>query len=456
MAGRQTGVRDGRTAADRGGTAKTLAAPLPRELGLRDITLFAITCIVGTRWIAAAAHAGPGSLGLWLLAAILFAVPLAIAVAALVVKHPGAGGLYLWTRTDFGPAHGFLAFWIYWMGLAIWFPSAAMFYMGAALRALGLPESRPWLVAISLAAIWIALGTNLVGMKVGKWTENIGGASAWLVSGSLVVLACLVWTRRGGATPMHLMPTWNWDTVNFWATIAYAMSGLELAGLMATEVREPERTLPRAGWLAALCATGFYASATAALLVLLPPGSITEMNGLAEGAGEAGRVLHAAWLVPLVALLVVASGLGQIGGIGTAMSRLPFAAGADRLLPAAFARVHPRWKTPHISILALGIVATFLLIAIQLGDTMRAAYQELVSAMVIAGFVPYIYIFGSSWKAGHRLSACSGWAITGLAIVCAVVPSADISNVWLFEGKLAAVLLAVIGSAWLVYRRRTV
>ena len=34
---------------------------LKRELGLRDLTLFAITCIVGTRWIAAAAHAGPGS-----------------------------------------------------------------------------------------------------------------------------------------------------------------------------------------------------------------------------------------------------------------------------------------------------------------------------------------------------------------------------------------------------------
>ena len=76
---------------------------LRRELGLRDITLFAISCIVGTRWIAAAAHAGPGSVTLWLLGAVLFVVPLAIAVAALIVKYPGAGGLYVWTRGDFGP-----------------------------------------------------------------------------------------------------------------------------------------------------------------------------------------------------------------------------------------------------------------------------------------------------------------------------------------------------------------
>jgi amino acid transporter len=115
--------------------------------------------------------------------------------------------------------------------------------------------------------------------------------------------------------------------------------------------------------------------------------------------------------------------------------------------------VHPRWGTPHYSILALGVVASFLLVAIQIGDTMRAAYQELVSLMVIVGFLPYLYIFGSAWKAGKQISAVSGWAITILAILCSVVPTADIANVWLFEGKLAAGTFAAIATAWLVYRR---
>src|SRR5271165_1671633 len=113
------------------------ASELRRELGLRDITLFAITCIVGTRWIAGAAHAGPGAVTLWFLAAVFFVAPLAVAVGALAVKYPGAGGLYLWTRGDFGPWHGFLCFWIYWMGIAFWFPSAAMFYMSVAIYTFG-------------------------------------------------------------------------------------------------------------------------------------------------------------------------------------------------------------------------------------------------------------------------------------------------------------------------------
>src|SRR5919202_3578275 len=122
--------------------------------------------------------------------------------------------------------------------------------------------------------------------------------------------------KRGPATPMHFAPRWNWETVNFWATIAYAMSGFEAAGLVAGEVRDPERTIRRAGWLSSVGVTIFYATATLALLVLLPPDRITEMNGLAEAGDEAARTLGIGALGPAIAFLVVASGMGQLGGIG--------------------------------------------------------------------------------------------------------------------------------------------
>ncbi len=431
---------------------------LKRELGLRDLTFFAVACIVGTRWIAAAAHAGPGAITLWLLAAILFMVPLAIAVAALVVKYPGTGGLYLWTRNDFGKWHGFLCFVVYWFGMAIWFPSAAIFYMSAGLSALGpryahLAQNRPVVLAVSLVAIWIALGTNLVGLKVGKWTQTIGAAATWLLGALLVAAAFAIGSRHGVATPMQIFPKWDWETVSFWSAIAYAMSGLELAGLMGGEIHDPERTLPRAGWIASGVSTLFYVSATVAMLVILRPGQISEMNGLTEVGRAAAESLHFPLLMPAIAILVLLSAVGQFGGIGTSVSRLPFVVGVDRLLPAGFGKVHPRWGTPHIAIFTLGLLASFLLVAIQLGDTMRAAYQELVSLMVITGFLPFLYIFGSAWKAGKRWSAVSGWAITLLAILCSVVPTAEVTNVWLFEGKLILGTAAVIGLAGWLYRR---
>jgi glutamate:GABA antiporter len=432
---------------------------LKRELGVRDLTLFAITCITSARWIPIAAHAGPASSTLWLLAALLFMAPLTIAVAALVAKYPGAGGLYLWTRRDFGPWAGFLSFWVYWMGIAFLFPTAALLYLRVGISMFGplfarVGENRLYLIAATVAMIWIALGSNLIGLKVGKWTENIGALSTWAVGLLLVVVAWMVWTRRGSATPIHILPKWSWGTVNFWAAIAYGTSGMECPGMMAGETRDPERTMRRAGWIASGFVAAFYVLATLAFLVVLSPENISELNGFADVGNSAGRLLGAPWLSPLIALLVIAGGLGLVGGIGTATSRMPFAAGVDHLLPAAFAKIHPRWGTPHISILSLGIVATFLLVVYQLGDNLRVAYDEMVSLMVIAGFLPYLYVFASAWKAGRRLSAVSGGAMTALAIFCSIVPPAETTRVWLFETKLAAGTLAVVGTAWLVYWRR--
>lgn len=437
----------------------TVTAGPKVKLGLRDVTLLTIACVMGSRWIPAAAHSGPGSVTLWLAAAVLFAAPLASATGALSVKYSrSAGGLYAWTRGDFGPWHGFLCFWVYWIGIAFLLPTAALFYMGAGFAALGpkyahLADNRYWLLAAALAAIWVALGTNLRGVDVGKWTENIGAGACVVLGLALVVLAVAVGAKRGSATHIHVLPKWDWDTVNFWSNIAYALSGVEMAAMMSAEIRDPARTLPRAGWIASGVATVFYMVTTVAMLVLLRPENISELNGFAEVGQSAGTALGAWWIAPLLALLVVVSAVGQFGGTGTTVSRLPFAAGVDNLLPSAFGRLHPRWGTPHISILTFGAVASFLLLIFQLGDSLRAAYQEMISLMVITGFLPYLYIFGSAWKAGKRVSAISGTAITLLAILCSLVPTEAISSVWLFESKIAAGTLAVIASAWLVYRR---
>lgn len=430
---------------------------LKRELGVRDLTLFAIACMISTRWISAAAHAGPGSITLWVLGAALFCFPLAIAVAALIVRHPGSGGIYLWTRRDYGPWHGFLAFWVYWMGIALLIPSAAMFYMSIATFMLGpnyawLGENRGFVIAASLAAIWIALGTNIVGMKIGKWTENAGGAAGWVLVGLFAVIGAIVWTRHGPATHINIVPAWNLGTVNFWGQIAYGLSGLEMAGFMTGEIRDPERNFPRAAWIASIFIVAFYVIMTLALLVLLPAEKISELNGLAQAGVAATMLLGWAWVPAVVAALVLLNAVGVFGGLGASCSRLPMAAGADHLLPAAFARIHPRWGTPYISLLMFGAVSSVLLILVQLGDTMRAAYDTLISLMVLAGFLPYFYIFGGAWKAGKRISAFSGLAVTLLVVVFSVMPPGGV-NVLVFEGKLALGTIGIIASAWLVYRR---
>ncbi len=361
-----------------------------------------------------------------------------IATASLTVRHPEAGGIYIWTRHDFGPWHGFLAFWLYWMGTIAWFPGAAMFYVGVA--------AGQHLIAASLAAIWIALGANIFGVKSGQRIADLGAAASWILALLLGIAAFVFRTHHGSATQFHLMPEFSWSTVAFLSTIAWAMSGMETLGFMGAEIRDPARSVPRAAWIASIFATVYYAGATVAVLVLLRPDQVSELDGLSQVGNATG-------IAPVIAVLVFASALGQFGALGSSTARLPFAAGVDGLMPRAFGKIHPRWNTPHVSILTLGAIASALLLVMQVGDTALAAYDALVSLMVIAGFIPYVYVFGSSWKAGNRISAASGLAITLIAILASVVPPGGVNNVWVFEGKLAIGTMAFIGSAWLVYRR---
>jgi amino acid transporter len=434
---------------------------LRRELGLRDLTLFLIALVVGPRWISVAAHGGPGSILLWILAALLMAIPLAIAVAALSAKYPGAGGLYLWARNDFGPWHGFLNFWVYWLSVCFLFPGAALFVLGISVYSLGpayayLAENRVYMIGGSLLLLWIALGTNLIGVNIGKWTENIGGAMPWILGLLLCSTATVLGLRHGSATPITLRgmwPVWNWDTMNSWAAIAFAVSGLEAAGMMAAEIRDPARTIPRAAWISSMFAACFYIACTVALMVLMAPQKISEINGVAQVSAAAGAGLGLAWLGPVAVLAVAINVVGSFGGLGSAVSRMPFAAGVDHLLPAAFGKIHPRWNTPHVAILSLAAIATVLLIAVQAGETVKNAYRTIVDLTVITGLLPYLYIFASAWKARKHFSAVAGIATSLIAIACSVVPPPDVTRVFQFEAKLALGTAATVASGWLIYRR---
>jgi APA family basic amino acid/polyamine antiporter len=430
---------------------------LKRELGLRDLTLFVAACVIGPRWISVAAGAGPGSIVLWIAAAVLFAGPLGAAVNALIAKHPGTGGLYRWAREDFGPFHGFLCFWVYWFGITLTVPSSAMFAMSMSAHTLGpeyayLAGDQTFVVLATLASIWAALFTNLIGMKVGKWTENLGGLTSWALGAMLVALALIVFLRRGSATEMHLLPAWNWGTLRFLGGIAFALSGVEVLGMMAGEIKNPQCNVVPATWMGTASSTAFYIASTLALLVLLQPGSIDELHGLAAGVNTAAEVLTAPWITPLAAAIVVVNSVGGWGGWGSAVSRMPYAAGVDHLLPPSFARLHPRWATPYVAILWFGGVASFLLIVIQFGDTLRAGYQTLLSLMVLVGFLPYFYVFAGAWKCGRKAAAISGSAMTALTVISSAIPGEGVTNVWAFEGKLAAGAGLMIGSAWLVYQ----
>lgn len=93
---------------------------LERSLNLRNLVLFDLVAVIGVTWVAVAAKAGPSSLTLWLLAALLFFIPQGLAFIQLSTSYPDEGGIYAWTKREFREGHGFLCGWPTSWGGARW------------------------------------------------------------------------------------------------------------------------------------------------------------------------------------------------------------------------------------------------------------------------------------------------------------------------------------------------
>jgi glutamate:GABA antiporter len=454
---------------------------LQRTLGLGDLVLFNVAAVIGIRWLAAAAHTGPDSISLWLLAALLFFVPSALAVAALSARYPEEGGIYIWTKRAFGDWHAFLCGWCYWLSNLFYLPNLLLAGVGMAGSALGLAENKLYVVTISLLILWIGLLTNLLGLDVAKWTSNAGGAATYAAGGLIIVVGLAIFLRHGSATPIPLVPRWDFAKLNLWSQIAFAFGGLELGAVMGGEIRDPRHTVPRAAWISGLAIAAFYIFGTIAMLVVLPPARISAMTGLVQAAQAAGAELGSPWLTLVLTGLILAGVAGQLGAWVGASARVPFVMGVDKYLPPAFARLHPRWHTPHVSILLQGAFCTLVLIALPAGESLNAGYQLLVDMAVITYFIPFLYLFAAAWKTDpqsrerkeraplpsqgarrgpggppHRsgavaLTALSGLAVTAIGIALSLVPPPDAASLILFELKLAGGCALLIALAKLFF-----
>jgi len=452
-------------------------ASLPRVMTLRDVVLFNITAIVGLRWLTTASAFGPASLVLWLLAMTTFFLPSAAAVRELAALDPGEGGIYRWVRTAFGPRQGFVAGWGYWVNNLVYFPSlllttaAIAAYAGGA-RFVHLEENKVFVAAFSLGILWIALGMNLVGLRVGKWVQNLGAYGTWVPALIFVLLAGWSLAAFGSATsfaPGNLVPkNFDYSLVSFFATMTFAFAGLELAPTLGGEIHDPAATLRRGIFISGIAIVAMYILGTAALLVALPAETVSITNGIPQAAAAIAARLQAPALAPVAALIAVLLVLGNLGGVGAWLAgtaRIPFVAGMDAVLPAAFGRVHPRWQTPYVALLVQAGIATLFVVAGLLGSTVRDAYVALTDTTIVLYFIPYLYLFASylrlrrvrTWR-----TALTGWVGFGavlLSIGLALVPP-GVAAPWVFRAKVVGGVAVFMGIGWWLaargVRQRTV
>jgi len=452
-------------------------------MGPGDLLLFFVVTGFHVRWVAAAAAAGPGTIVVWIVACLTFYLPLVACVLELSSRYPQEGGMYVWTKRAFGPFAGFLTGWTYWTSNAPYFPTLLYFTAGSALfvagdRLRGLADEPAWYLGFSLVGLSLATALNLVGLDVGKWLHNAGAVGTWVPAVVVIVLGLVAWARFGSATAFDgpsLVPGTDLGGAVFLAAMVVTLVGAETASFLGDEIREARTSIPRALRLAGPLITGTYVLATVCLLLALPQSETRALDGILTMIATVEARLGLAGITPVVALLITIGGLGMCGAWAATTARIPFVAGVDHYLPAAFGRVHPRFHTPHVALVVQWLAGLVFVVLGQAGTNVAGAYAVLVSMCLIPTYLPFLFLF-AAWvrlqrePAGPavarlpggaltvRVLATLGFVTTAASLALAVVPAASEPNKPLAVAKILGLTVLLIGTGiglYAVGARRT-
>ena len=446
-----------------------------KELGLKDLVIGQILNIVGLYWVGVAARLGPSHLAFWLLGIALFYLPSAAVVIYLNTAHPLEGGLYEWARLGFNEFAGFLVGWNLWLNMVailsyLGFQTATMLAYALGPQDLWMADSKLVMAIATALVLGALIAIAIIGMRLGKWVQNLGGIVMVIVFVALIALP--IRNHFIGRPMLHspltlALPALTLLNLNLLGKMSFgAMSGFDTMAVFAGECRDAARTIGRSVVIAVPVIAGMFVLGTSAVVALVPRDRINLISPISQALSMGTRPGDAgASLIPLVIAALLFSFVAQQALTFAGTSRLPLVAGWDNLLPAWFGRLHPRRKTPTNSILFVGALAFALAMAGIAGAGEQEAFQLLQNSSGMFYALAYLAMFalplvGKQKKIAKpafwlQAAAVSGFLMTAMYLVLSLFPIIDVPRPLVFTAKIGGFILACqLAAAALFYSYR--
>ena len=442
---------------------KERSAVFKKELGLRDLVLTQIVFVVGSSWVGTAAKLGPSQTVYWLLAILLFYLPIAGVIIYLNGIMPLEGGLYQWAKLGFNEFVGFIVAWNLWLlGISVMAGTGLVIATNLA-YALGpnmawMPGNRLFVSALNGVLFAALILVTIRGLSLGKWVHNIGALLLLITYGAVILLPIIA--RIMGKLPEYhpvewVLPSASLFSLNIFSKMALgALSGFEYVAILAGETRAPAKNVGRSVLIAAPIIALMFILGTSSVMAYTRFADLDLIGPVPQALSAGARAFGGAGTtVASIAILMLGGrAIALVSIYFTGNTRLPMVAGWDSLLPAWFTRLQPRYKTPVNSILFVGIVTLVFAIASQIGVGAQEAFQLIDNAAGIFYGIAYLVLFAipmcglrtlpTRAPLWLRFGAAVGFSVTALYIVLTIFPIVDVQNRTAFAAKIIIVTIA--------------
>lgn len=368
---------------------------------LWDIVFSNITAILGIRWLPMAAAFGASSILLWILAILLFFIPLGLVSTELATTWPNQGGVYVWVRTAFGKRIGFITSWFYWVNNFFFYPVVLTFITVIAASIINpeLAHNKLFVCSFIIVLLWISTFINVNGMKSFKVFSNLAGTCGVLLPLVLLIILGLssIWFWH---IPIATDYSWaNWlpnlsstSNLGSLAVLMFALAGIELMPTMAEETENPKKTFPRATLISALVIGSMYIISTVALTFVLAPEKTSAASGIIDILLILEKELHIPFLASIIGGMMVIGSVGAIGVWIVAPIKMLLESCKDRILPKWFTQTNKN-DMPARALIVQAIAVTLIITCTSFLPSIDALFKTLVLMATITLFIPYAFVF---------------------------------------------------------------
>jgi APA family basic amino acid/polyamine antiporter len=338
------------------------ADTLARRLGTGDAVVIGLGSMIGAGVFAAfapaAQAAGSGLLvGLALAAAVAYCN--AVSSAQLAAQYPTSGGTYIYGREQLGEWWGFIAGWGFVVGKTASCAAMALTFASYAVNGSEWPTR-----LLAFAAVVALTAANYRGISR---TAMLARVLVAVSIAALVAAVCAIAANGGEGAGRDGFSTFGhggvYGVLQAAGLLFFAFAGYARIATLGEEVRDPERTIPRAIPLALGITVGLYALVGIALLVALGPSALAASTRPLAAAVDA---VGAAWAVPVVRVGATVASLGALLALIAGVGRTGLAMARHGDLPSWLDSVHPRYRVPDHAELAVAAVVSVLVLTTDL------------------------------------------------------------------------------------------
>ncbi|HSX26645.1 MAG TPA: amino acid permease [Chlamydiales bacterium] len=297
-----------------------------RFIGVFLLAMLNLSVMTSLRNLPIVAEYGFASAFLYLFVALVFLFPAALISAELATGWNRTGGVYIWVREAFGAGWGFYAIWMQWIHNVTWFP-AILSFSATALAYLiqvwlgdeyGFAENKIYLISFILIGFWGFTIFNYFGLKNSSWFSAVGVIAGTILPGILLIVLAIFWLAQGEPPQIQfsfkalIPPLDNIQNLVFLTGLFLAFGGLEVSAAHAREVKDPQKTFPRAVLIAGLVSLILYVAGALSIAIMIPKEHISLISGLMAAFELFLTHFKVGWLLIPVGLMIILGAVGEL------------------------------------------------------------------------------------------------------------------------------------------------